>query len=305
MSRPNRDACIAFTMAREGGYVDDPDDPGGATNLGITLATLASWRGRPVSKAEVRALGCAEAQAIYAARYWCGDDLPPGLDLVAFDAGVMSGPSRGIRFLQTALGVTADGRLGPETRAAAARADGPTTIARACAARLAWLRGRSTWGKFGDGWSRRTALVEARAQRMWLEAAGLDPAPALKRGTEQAIVAQDRHTTQAIGTLGAGAAGLVLANTTLPGSLLLVVAAIGLVARLPHPARPPRPQAPARPAARARLRVRVEGRLQPERQHPCPDLTRRTPGLSSRSSRSPSSPPARSGSSPSRCSAAC
>ena len=56
MSRGNLDACLDFVFEREGGYVDDPDDPGGATNMGITLATLAAWRGREVSKAEVRAL---------------------------------------------------------------------------------------------------------------------------------------------------------------------------------------------------------------------------------------------------------
>ena len=230
MTRGNRDACIAFTIEREGGYVDDPDDPGGATNLGITLATLAAWRGRKVSKAEVRALRYEEAAAIYASRYWNGDDLPAGLDLVTFDARVMSGPSRGIRFLQAALGVTVDGELGPETLEAAARADGPATIARACAARLAWLRGWRTWGKFGGGWSRRVALAEARAQRMWLEAAGVDPVPPLKLGAEKATVAQDGTATRTIGTVGTGAIGLVVANNALPGKLLLGVAAVGLVA---------------------------------------------------------------------------
>lgn len=62
--------ALALVLAQEGGYADHPYDPGGATNFGITIATLRDWRGRPVSKADVRALGRDEVAAIYRARYW-------------------------------------------------------------------------------------------------------------------------------------------------------------------------------------------------------------------------------------------
>lgn len=54
--------ALACVLASEGGYVDHPLDPGGATNRGITQATLAGVRGRPVDKAEVRALSLAETR---------------------------------------------------------------------------------------------------------------------------------------------------------------------------------------------------------------------------------------------------
>jgi len=78
MAAGNFALALALVLESEGGYVDDPRDPGGATNLGITRATLARWRGRVVSKADVRQLGRAEAAAIYRALFWDkirGDDL--------------------------------------------------------------------------------------------------------------------------------------------------------------------------------------------------------------------------------------
>jgi hypothetical protein len=106
MTAANFDRALTLVLQSEGGYADDPRDPGGATNRGITRATLARWRGRPVSKAELRALGRAEAAAIYRALYWDalrGDDLPAGLDIALFDYGVNSGPARAARTLQAVL----------------------------------------------------------------------------------------------------------------------------------------------------------------------------------------------------------
>ena len=65
----NFDAALACVLRHEGGYVDHPLDPGGATNRGVTRATLAGVRGRPVSKAEVMALSLGETAG----------DLPPPL----------------------------------------------------------------------------------------------------------------------------------------------------------------------------------------------------------------------------------
>src|SRR3954447_9587673 len=94
--------CLAFVLEEEGGYSDMPGDPGGATNMGITRATLADWRGAPVSKDDVLSLERDEAAAIYRRRYWDairGDELPAGLDLALFDDAVNSGPRMAVRDL--------------------------------------------------------------------------------------------------------------------------------------------------------------------------------------------------------------
>lgn len=158
--------ALNFTAREEGGWSDHPDDPGGATNHGITIATLAAWRGQPVTKADVRALTTDEARAIYRANYWNpvrGDDLPHGLDLAMFDWGVNAGPGRAVRGLQRIVGVSADGAMGPMTLGAVRQRHCATLINALCDARLAHLRGLDTWPTFGRGWSGRVARVRAAA----------------------------------------------------------------------------------------------------------------------------------------------
>jgi lysozyme family protein len=165
----NFPAALALVLKDEGGYVDNPADPGGATNLGITLRTLAAWRGiATLPKSEVLNLTVAEAGKIYKARYWDairGDDLPIGLDYAVFDYAVNSGPTAAARALQHVLSVPMDGVIGPITLAAANKS--PTTaILMLCANRLQFLEGLSTWGAFGNGWSARVSRVKAAALAM-------------------------------------------------------------------------------------------------------------------------------------------
>ena len=153
-------------LRHEGGYADHPADPGGATNLGVTRATLARWRGRPVSKAEVRALTRAEAGQIYRALYWdeiAGDVLPPGIDLAVFDYCVNSGPSRAARTLQKVAGVTADGRIGAVTLAALRARDSISVVRAYCRRRLSFLESLRSFAVFGRGWRRRVHETEALA----------------------------------------------------------------------------------------------------------------------------------------------
>lgn len=131
MARENFAACMAEIIAHEGGYVDHPKDPGGATNMGITIGTLREWRGGPVTKGHVRSLTKREAETIYRARYWNpvrGDDLRAGVDLVALDPAVNSGVRRGVQWLQRAVGVAADGKMGPVTLKTANHATPVDTI---------------------------------------------------------------------------------------------------------------------------------------------------------------------------------
>ena len=167
--RDNFPACLAEVLRHEGGWADNPKDPGGATMKGVTIGTYRAWKGRAVTKDELRRIPDSEVAAIYRAWYWQpvrGDDLPAGLDLVAFDAAVNSGPSRGAKWLQKAVGVTQDGHIGPATIVAAKRTDAALAVNRACDARMAFLRSLGTWPTFGKGWTRRVDSVRAVALAM-------------------------------------------------------------------------------------------------------------------------------------------
>ncbi|HEY7821399.1 MAG TPA: glycosyl hydrolase 108 family protein, partial [Acidimicrobiia bacterium] len=118
MAKGNFPKCLAVTLTHEGGYVNHPRDPGGATNLGVTHKTLAAHLGRPVSKQDVRNLTQGDVEPIYRRGYWLpvkGENLPHGVDLAVFDFGVNSGPSRSAKYLQGVVGVAKDGKIGPKT----------------------------------------------------------------------------------------------------------------------------------------------------------------------------------------------
>lgn len=177
MTASNFDNIMDHIFREEGGWADHPSDPGGATNMGITHITLAEYRGKPVTKNDVRNLKRAEAREIYRKRYWNvirGDDLPSGIDLVMMDGSVNSGVGRGPKWVQSALGVVQDSKVGPATIAAANKANAAVVINAACEARMRFLRGLKTWPTFGKGWS-------ARVERVRKEALALANAPYLRQ----------------------------------------------------------------------------------------------------------------------------
>lgn len=179
MTAANFPAVMAHVFREEGGYVDHPRDPGGATNMGITHITLAEYRGHPVSKADVKALTKAEASEIYRKRYWNvikGDDLPAGIDLVMMDGSVNSGVGRGPKWVQAALRVAQDGKVGRQTIDAAWTANAADTINAACDARLVFLKSLKTWDTFGRGWTSRVGRVRKEALEM-AKASSLGPRP--------------------------------------------------------------------------------------------------------------------------------
>lgn len=114
---------IADVIAREGQFVNDPLDSGGATMWGITQRTLADYRKKPVSIFDVEHLSVNEAKEIYRALYLVRSNIvtlnDPMLRALVLDTAVNHGVSGAIRMLQTALGVRPDGVLGPETQEAA------------------------------------------------------------------------------------------------------------------------------------------------------------------------------------------
>ena len=171
--RHNFDECLAFTLRAEGGFSDHPVDPGGATNMGITRATLAAVRGHAVSKADVRALTRDEAADIYRSLYWKavrGDELPGGVDAVVFDHAVNSGPKAAIRALQGALSFKQDGVLSRRCVLAAQGSDYGALVRKLCTARMDFLRRLSTWLVFRRGWTSRMAALEKMALALCAQA---------------------------------------------------------------------------------------------------------------------------------------
>jgi lysozyme family protein len=171
------DACLPIILRFEGGFVDDPHDPGGATNLGVTIGTLSGWLGRQATVDEVLALTPATVAPIYQADYYNAShacDCPTGVDLMVFDEAVNQGVGRAIRSLQSAAGVASDGLFGPATRVAVAAAAPADLITGIAAGREARYRSLPGFQRYGEGWLNRLATAKADALTM---AAGAPPAP--------------------------------------------------------------------------------------------------------------------------------
>ena len=212
--------CLAFTLKYEGGYVNHPADPGGATNKGVTQAVYDKYRKRAnLTARSVKLITNAELEEIYRKQYWApvkGDELDPGLDLVVFDYGVNSGPSKAVRDLQRILGVAVDGVIGVNTLTALDQVDNVATINKLCDARLRFYKSLKTWSTFGKGWTRRIEALRIHAIAMVegvtvLAEAKPEPAPA------KAVLADQAKLKTAEGAgltaAGCGAAGQTIIST--------------------------------------------------------------------------------------------
>jgi len=165
----NFDKCLAMVLKHEGGFVDHPKDPGGATNMGVTLGTYEQWMGRSVTIAEMKALTADDVAPIYRKNYWDrvrGDDLPSGVDWSVFDWAVNSGPSRSAKALQKIVMVTRDGAIGPKTLYAVANQEPDKIIDAMHTARQRFYERLSTFDTFGRGWSRRNTETRDAALLM-------------------------------------------------------------------------------------------------------------------------------------------
>lgn len=118
----NLSGSIDYVLENEGGFSDDAEDSGGATNWGITHTDLAQYLGHSVSTDDVRNMSKTLAQNVYLALYWNPMDLNLVLDqnvaTAIFDCGVNRGISKGIKYAQQIAGVSQDGHMGPITLAA-------------------------------------------------------------------------------------------------------------------------------------------------------------------------------------------
>lgn len=156
-------AILKLSTNNEGGYVNDPKDPGGPTNHGITIGTLRAYRGQATIQ-DVKSLTLAQANEIYVANYWkpiWGDQLPAGLDYAMFDFGINSGVSRAVKTLQGIVGnVAIDGVMGPKTIAAVLAYDTKDLINRLCDDRISFCKKLNTWPRFGRGWNYRVNGID-------------------------------------------------------------------------------------------------------------------------------------------------
>ena len=225
--------ALDLMFGHEGGYVNNPKDPGGATKYGITHRTLAAHRSASsVTPAEVKALTKEEAAEIYRRSYWVqsgGDLLPVGIDFMAFDYGVNSGPAQAVKSLQRVVGVTADGIVGGQT-VAAVKAYKGDLIGAYAAERLRFMRSLKTWPTFGRGWQNRVASVTAQARQIAKGnfAAGVVPGNPAKANPADTSIKEVLKKPEAWGPLGAlitAGASLLSGTGPVQWALALVIVA--------------------------------------------------------------------------------
>jgi lysozyme family protein len=139
-------------IGHEGGYVNDARDPGGETKFGISK--------RAYPTLDIKNITVEDAKRIYRRDYWerakC-DLYDAAIGFQLFDAAVNSGYDNASRFLQRAVGVADDGKIGPVTVAAINEMLVTDVLARFNAERLLFYTKLSTWPTYGKGWARRIA----------------------------------------------------------------------------------------------------------------------------------------------------
>ena len=165
--KENFDKCVASVLSYEGGYVNDPRDPGGATIYGVTKHNWESYVEHMVSDGTFRTLKIEDVIPLYKKKYWdvckC-DDLPSGIDFVVFDTSINSGCTKASKLLQQGLMLPIDGIIGPQTVEAAKKVDAKKLIAWYCAARLAYLQSLiREFSAFGRGWTARVDKLREAA----------------------------------------------------------------------------------------------------------------------------------------------
>ncbi len=161
--------ALPLVLKHEGGWADNPKDPGGATMKGVTLATFRRYVKADASKADLRAISDEQVATVYYRHYWAAVNaqaLPSGIDYAVFDFAVNSGPARAAKYLQSIAGVSVDGRVGPQTIEAVSAMDAAKVINKLCDARISFLRKLKHWPTFGNGWTRRVDDVRRDALAM-------------------------------------------------------------------------------------------------------------------------------------------
>lgn len=197
---------IEHLIMNEGGYVNHPMDPGGATIWGVTLRNWRAYTGRKVSKEEFKALQQRDVKEFYETQYWDkvnANLLPSGLDYCVFDFAVNSGVSRSAKLLQKLVGVIQDGDIGKHTL----RAVGEYIMLKGeednkglkylidvfMYERKDFLRKLKTFPVFGKGWFNRIEKVKQRSytliKTVYIEPRSIEQSRTIKAAKKQVIAA--------------------------------------------------------------------------------------------------------------------
>ena len=167
--KSNFDKCLEMLLEHEGGYVNNVNDRGGMTNLGVTRRVYEDWMDRPVTEQEMRDLTPDDVAPIYKKNYWDrvkGDSLPSGLDWSCFDWAVNSGSGRPAKAIQRAVGATQDGAIGNQTLGLIAEKEPKFIIDYVYTVRQAFYESLDDFKHFGRGWSRRNTETLHQAMEM-------------------------------------------------------------------------------------------------------------------------------------------
>ena len=143
-------------IGHEGGYVNDPRDPGGETNWGITKGTALANVYAGAMKAMTREQAFKIYQSAFWVRYQC-EKMPSAIAYQFFDAAVNHGLGNASRMLQRAVGVADDGVIGNMTLAAVKKMAISDVIMRLNAERLEFYCKLGNFATYGKGWVRRVA----------------------------------------------------------------------------------------------------------------------------------------------------
>ena len=173
----NWDKSFDMVIAHEGGFTNDERDPGnklpdgrkGSTMLGCTQANWEKYIGHEVTQDDMKALKKEDVKPLYKRDYWDavrGDDLPAGVDYAVFDFAINAGPAAARKMIQKALGVTADGSIGPATMKAIQEADGKDLLDKFSHSKEAFYKSLPTFPTYGNGWLKRVADVRSFASTM-------------------------------------------------------------------------------------------------------------------------------------------
>ena len=159
--------CLDLVLKSEGGWVNNPKDPGGETNLGVTKAVWEEYVGHPVTT--MKNLTPELVAPLYEQKYWrpCyAEVLPRGLDYLCFSFGVNAGCGRSVKVLQTSLGLVPDGIIGPRVREKISQSNIADLIKGFSESRREYYKSLKTFPIFGKGWIARTDKEEQEALQM-------------------------------------------------------------------------------------------------------------------------------------------
>lgn len=158
--------CLEIVLKSEGGYVNDPRDSGGRTNLGVTQAVWEEWVGHQVTEKDMRELTPEKVAPMYEMKYWrtsyC-EKLPTGLNLLVFSMAVNAGSGRAVKLLQRTVGCVEDGVIGPKTLAQIKEKNALDLIDKYSETRKAYYEGLKSFPVFGKGWIARVEKERSEA----------------------------------------------------------------------------------------------------------------------------------------------